>query len=418
MSLNVLIIEDEQEFRRYLTTAVPWSNYGLTVAGAVDDIAPARAILAKTRIDLVLLDITLQQHDGLELVTELKTQHPSPRVIVVTGHSEFETVQRALRLGVDDYLLKPFARQELLMSVIANRERMQEELRAARSRASMVQALIASWLWRLITAKSETEDAAAERALTELSVLLPPAPRVLACTSIQNSLDDDTRARWTEHSADVWRLATEQIAACVWIGVDQCVYTLLGGGEAQEIASEALETARELVKQSRRRLPVSMVVGISGVGKDTRPLSMYTLANQARSAMNHATKEQSVVVWDQSLEPDAYDSASETRAQERYRTATHFIEQYHTDPTLDVQTVASYLGVSTEYLRQIFQSEGGTTCIASIVQRRIAHAQHLLRETTIPIREVARRSGFRDAGYFSRTFRQATGIRPREYRAQ
>lgn len=134
--------------------------------------------------------------------------------------------------------------------------------------------------------------------------------------------------------------------------------------------------------------------------------------------MNHATKEQSVVVWDQSLEPDAYDSASETRAQERYRTATHFIEQYHTDPTLDVQTVASYLGVSTEYLRQIFQSEGGTTCIASIVQRRIAHAQHLLRETTIPIREVARRSGFRDAGYFSRTFRQATGIRPREYRAQ
>lgn len=108
MSLNVLIVEDELYFREYVKHAM--------------------------RIDLVLLDNTLQKSNGLDLVHCIDGLNSRPRIVVITGHEEFETVRHALRLGVDDYLLKPFAKQELLMSILSNREHLPAQLKAERAR--------------------------------------------------------------------------------------------------------------------------------------------------------------------------------------------------------------------------------------------------------------------------------------------
>lgn len=439
MSLGVLIVEDEREFREYLVEAIPWARYDLRVVGAVDDVTPARELLRTEVVDLVLLDITLQQGDGLTLVEECKSLQRAPRIIVITGHSEFETVRRALRLGVDDYLLKPFARQELLMSVLSNREHLLERLKEQRQQATLQEAMIHGWLHRLLRAESSREREHLLSLLDRHELHLPAPPRLLVCCALhppdggspgdgdadRMELSGSNYRRWVDNVATMWKLATEQLDAITWPGLDDRVYLLLGGTEPSEVAWEARDTAQELAGQIRRRLPVAVRVGISAVDDGT--FILISLLRQALDALAASTDREPVVPWIPELKVQATEHArgerkkaraGSTPAERRYELARRFIEEYHHDPTLDVQTVASHLGISTEYLRRIFRQMEARTCIEAITQRRMEHAKALLREELIPVAEVAARSGFRDPAYFARQFRRVLGVSPREYRLQ
>ncbi len=412
VSLGVLIVEDENEFRQYLIDAIPWKRYDLRIVGTVDDVSSARTILQTVRIDLVLLDITLQRSDGLELVDELKKLRPAPRIIVITGHSEFETVRRALRLGVDDYLLKPFARQELLMSVISNREHLLERLKEYRQEATLQETMVEGWLYRLLRADSENESGHVRELLDRHHISIPGAPRILICTEITYQDQTAVHRRWVRHVSAMWKLTTAQSDALSWSGLDDRIYVLFGGTEASEVGWDAQDMAKEFVGQAHKRLPFRLRVGISCVDSGGTPLP--TLHHQALAALVSNSKESPVTVWSEELEITL--PGMDNTTNRWHRAARNFIEDYHHDPTLDVQTVASHLGISTEYLRQIFQQSEGISCINAIANRRIDHARVLLRSESIPIGEIAERSGFRDPAYFSRQFRRIAGVSPREYR--
>jgi len=438
VSLGVLIVEDESEFRKYLVDTIPWSRYEMRVVGAVDDVASARTVLARQRVDLVLLDITLQRSDGLDLVDDIKTLAPQPRIIVITGHSEFETVRRALRLGVDDYLLKPFARQELVMSVVSNREHLLERIQEHRHRVSLQERMTDSWLFQLMRSQSHTESEHLGELLLRQEVTLPTPPRVLICAEVVAAgAPRPLHRRRVGELADLWKLTVRQIDGIAWSGLDDRIYSLLRGSESSEVGWEAQDIAREFAGHAQKRLPFEVRIGISTV--DTGDLELRTLHGQAVTALTVTTSTAPVVVWNRELDPvdpsvvtardgtvdpphpagrGEYEDTIEAgpALHRRHRAAREFIDDYHRDPTLDVQTVASHLGISTEYLRRAFQRIEGISCIDAITARRIDHAKVLLRSESIPIAEVAERSGFRDPAYFSRQFRRYVGMTPREYR--
>lgn len=420
MSLAVLIVEDEAEFRKYLCQAVPWSDYDMELIGAVDDLEPARDAIASRTPDLVLLDITLQRGNGLDLVETLRAREPAPRIIVISGHSEFETVRAALRLGVDDYLLKPFAKQELLMSVLSNREHLLERIQQRKELATLQSMMIAGWLDRIVGSDSQTETERLEVLLEKHGVAIPTPPRVLLVSEVTDepSGPGERLRRWLSHIAEMWRTVVEGTPGIAWIGMDDRVYCLFSGSEPSEVAWEILDIAEEFTEQAERRLPVSVTVGISSVDQGVARLA--ELQHQATTALESAGSDQAVVVYKE--ESSAHRATPSTGEDHRgtllrwHELATRFIDEYHHDPTLDVQTVASHLGISTEYLRRIFRAGGGTTCIEAIKRRRLEHAKRLLREETTPIGTVAKRSGFSDAAYFAREFRRFIGVTPREYR--
>lgn len=425
MDLGVLIVEDEGEFRRYLCKAVPWSEYDMTLIGAVDDVGPALELVTHRTPDLVLLDITLQRGNGLDLVTVLREREPPPRIVVITGHSEFETVRAALRLGVDDYLLKPFAKQELLMSVLTNREQLLERIQERKEMASLRSAMIDGWLHRIIRSDSQNEIENLALLLEKHDVCLPTAPRLLAITALENEPSGSSarHRRWLNGVAEMWRTTIEENQGIAWTGMDDRVYCLLTGREPSELAWDAVDIAEEFTEQAQRRLPFSVTVGISEV--DAGSLSLPELYRQALTALRTAGAEGPVVTYrkraDSRLDDKAVVAAAENHGgtlQRWYELARRFIDEYHHDPTLDVQTVASHLGISTEYLRRIFRAADGTTCVEAIKQRRLDHAKTLLEDKTLPIRVVAERAGFSDPAYFAREFRRRVGVTPREYRAQ
>ena len=84
--------------------------------------------------------------------------------------------------------------------------------------------------------------------------------------------------------------------------------------------------------------------------------------------------------------------------------------------SLNLRKLAARYNMSTSYLSYVFRTSMGIPITQYILERRISAAQCYLSETSMPIKEVAAKSGFRSAGSFSRTFKKAAGMTPGQYR--
>ncbi len=108
---RVLIIDDEQRIREGLRERIELCDMGLSVCGEAADAASARRMLTELRPDICLVDIQLEGQNGLDILADVRASLDRTVFVVVTGHSEFSYAQRALRLRVTDYLLKPIDQQ-------------------------------------------------------------------------------------------------------------------------------------------------------------------------------------------------------------------------------------------------------------------------------------------------------------------
>jgi len=110
MSGRVLVVDDEPEIRRALRTGLGYHDFDVR---AVETGGEALAQAAAWRPDVVLLDLGLPGIDGFEVLAQLRQRGNRAAVIVVSVMPDETDKVRALDLGADDYVVKPFGMQEL-----------------------------------------------------------------------------------------------------------------------------------------------------------------------------------------------------------------------------------------------------------------------------------------------------------------
>ncbi|KEQ24117.1 response regulator [Paenibacillus tyrfis] len=103
---KVLIIDDDVPMLKYLKQLIDWNALGLQIVADTYSSVKALRLFDELRPDLVVSDIGLPQMDGLELASEMLRRRPEVRVIFLTCHEDFHYAQKALKLSVDDYLIK------------------------------------------------------------------------------------------------------------------------------------------------------------------------------------------------------------------------------------------------------------------------------------------------------------------------
>jgi DNA-binding response OmpR family regulator len=113
---HVVVVEDEPAIRRGVSDALRISGYDVTEASDGD--MGLEAAL-KRGVGLVLLDLLLPRRDGLAVLGELRKSRPTLPVIVLTARGSEDDRVRGLRMGADDYVVKPFSARELLARVEA-----------------------------------------------------------------------------------------------------------------------------------------------------------------------------------------------------------------------------------------------------------------------------------------------------------
>ena len=111
--MNILLVEDNEAIIRGLEYAFVSHNYGFCAAQTV---AQAKAYLQNQRPDLLILDITLPDGNGLLLYRDTIQKYGIP-TIFLTAQDDEETIVEGLNLGAEDYITKPFSTKELLARV-------------------------------------------------------------------------------------------------------------------------------------------------------------------------------------------------------------------------------------------------------------------------------------------------------------
>ncbi|TBR23926.1 response regulator [bacterium] len=106
----VLIVDDEEKLCRFLRKEFERDGYAAHVAHEHDG---ALAVLARERVDVVLLDIALPGPSGVDILSELKAARPRLPVVMLTGNASVETAVKTMKLGAFDYLAKPYGLPEL-----------------------------------------------------------------------------------------------------------------------------------------------------------------------------------------------------------------------------------------------------------------------------------------------------------------
>jgi len=108
-----IVVEDEDLLRKNIVKKISLSSMPLRLRGEAYDGKEAMRLIEEEPPDIVLTDIRMPVMDGLELCNELYFAYPRVFKIVITGHDDFDYAQRAIRCGVEDFILKPVSDSEL-----------------------------------------------------------------------------------------------------------------------------------------------------------------------------------------------------------------------------------------------------------------------------------------------------------------
>lgn len=110
---KVVLVDDESLIVEGLQKVVDWAGHNCQVAAAAGDAASGARAIREHRPDILFTDIKMPGEDGLTMLAGLKGEFPRMQIAVLTGYRDFEYAQRAIRLGVARFLLKPSKMDEL-----------------------------------------------------------------------------------------------------------------------------------------------------------------------------------------------------------------------------------------------------------------------------------------------------------------
>ncbi|MBS5521673.1 MAG: response regulator, partial [Clostridiales bacterium] len=104
---SVILIDDEEISVESIRQMIPWEDYGIKAVYTAGNIEKAKLIMEETKIDIVICDIEMSGGDGFEMIRWIQEKTYPCVNIFLTCHAEFTYAQKAMRLGVIDYILKP-----------------------------------------------------------------------------------------------------------------------------------------------------------------------------------------------------------------------------------------------------------------------------------------------------------------------
>lgn len=107
MSIKVLLVDDERLERVLIRNGFDWEQNGFEIIGEASSAEEAMEFVIHRQPEIVLTDISMPYVDGLELSEKIRQVLPNCHIVIVTGYREFEYAKRAVKIGVDDFLLKP-----------------------------------------------------------------------------------------------------------------------------------------------------------------------------------------------------------------------------------------------------------------------------------------------------------------------
>ncbi|MBW7455413.1 response regulator [Paenibacillus sepulcri] len=127
---KLLIVEDEELVRNGIKRLVPFETFSITEIMEADNGEKGLMLFLAHRPDIVLLDINIPKMNGLDFARKAKELKPNVKIAVITGYDYYDYAVAALKIGIDDYVLKPVSKSdvyEVLRKLVAKLQNEQQQ---------------------------------------------------------------------------------------------------------------------------------------------------------------------------------------------------------------------------------------------------------------------------------------------------
>jgi len=163
---SVFLVEDEIVVREGIRNSIPWEDTPYVLAGEAPDGEMALSIIKDVKPDILVTDIKMPFMDGLALARIVKKIQPWVKIIILSGHDEFQYAKEAISIGVEEYLLKPVSASDMLEAfgkVVCRIEEEKGKLDSMENLKQQVQStsdmIRERWLGNFVTGLVDTEEA-------------------------------------------------------------------------------------------------------------------------------------------------------------------------------------------------------------------------------------------------------------------
>lgn len=399
---RVILVDDEEYVRVELAALFPWDRYRFTLIAEAGDAQTAIKLIEEEDPDLVITDIRMPEMDGLQLIAWIRRCHPKILTAVISAYHDFPYVREALRLGAVDYLIKAEATLETTGHFLERIHGMLEDRYLARHKQEKLTNNMARYLhwatesfWR-DTLTGSLDEAGMARKARQLSIPLEKTWFGL----ILIHLNPDPSLKQTQRQA-LHKTLTDSIqkhlgSDWIWslVNLKPEQFVVIAGRRDENPDPERVEELQRITRQITLDITAKKTVSAS-----TKLSSFADLPQNFRMLQKtHLVK-----------------AATYPQGSSPFRKALSYI---HTNFTRDLSLaeIATHTGVSKSHLCRIFPQYAGEHFNTYLQRLRIERAKELLRLTDEHIYEIAAKVGFWDSRYFSKVFRDFTGLSPSEYR--
>lgn len=297
---RVLIADDEPKVLLLIKSLIEWDALGLELVATASDGVSALTAIAELRPDIVITDIRMPGYDGIELIGRTKEMNPTTDFIIISGYRHFDYAQKAIRFGVEDYLLKPLKAVEInqtlrkMIEKYRDRELAREREARYSARAERDTQMLHERFVKMALGLGDDDDLS-DRALglEQLNqkyalIFLPHEFQVFVVkTDVgADSFGTNVRKLLAEKTAGAIRDAVkEHCHSCLLYSSEQGIYGLLNFAESEKrsLRRALLAVIDELQSQSEIFDRIKVSVGLGRQSADVR--EMYLSAREAELAM-------------------------------------------------------------------------------------------------------------------------------------
>lgn len=296
--LKVFLVDDEIAIREGIRNSFPWEGSGYTLVGEAPDGELALHMIRDVNPDILLTDIRTPFMDGIQLCREVRQMMPRIGIIILSGYDDFNYAQQAISLGVQEYLLKPVAAQDLRDAMDRVSQRLMEERRTRDNIDSMRRRVATSERFvreRLLSTlfNEDLRDADAQQIIDQMRGLgINLAANCYVVMDVAFTAKDKTAALDTlyplaEHSSDIVHICSFRHGARILVlgdnenDVEERSYSL-----AQSVVRELSSCGVGVVYVSIGE-PTRHFAGITRSMKSARKIRHYISSHYHADGLSH-----------------------------------------------------------------------------------------------------------------------------------
>ncbi|TYP74832.1 response regulator [Paenibacillus methanolicus] len=211
---SLCVIDDIAAVIDGISRSVRWEEHGIALAGTATDGEEGWRLIERTVPDIVITDIRMPKLDGMALTERVKARFPRCKIIFITGFTDFEYAQQALKLGAFDFIAKPFSLGEIVEAVLKARAALEAERGELDKRRELEQRVQAS----LPTLRREFMQTLMHHRGSEAAVAerwrfldIPLAPANLIVMAIEIDAFEERRLAMPAQEAELLRFTLQNI---------------------------------------------------------------------------------------------------------------------------------------------------------------------------------------------------------------